>query len=655
MCEKENKKSKFPGLTENADGLRRLFSFVMSAFTACALCMYFPAPWGTNFNGVAEEIVGNLASSFYGTAFMSTLLTLCLYCLASKVSGDKLRGNWAAVLLAALTAIIWLMGACFSSGGDLSIICSSPGQMLKSAIYYLGAAWLIYILLRGFCLALDSGWDMELKLQGADRLNAFLSRHRFGAVALLLLLCWSVPLAVCYPAAFCTDAWAQLAQYWGTEQFSSNHPPVHTLIMGSFSRLGMALGSANLGLFLFALLQTLAFALVIAYVFCLYEKLNAPRWIRLISLLMAVFSPFIANRAGILLKDAPYSIAFLLLMAQFIYALLDLDAFLKSKRQMLVTVVAVLGVMLMRNNGRYVLFPTALLLVFLLVAKRKSLGKSKTVKLLLLTLLPLTAAVIMNCAVVKCYNIASGSIAETLSLPFQQTARYVRDHGQEVTEEEREAIAAVLPYDRLAELYRPIISDPVKEEFNEQAGSTELKAYLRMWLQMFFKHPMTYVSATVNQLYALVYPFAENSTVYVGANDGAWFLPDVVAATGISMPASLDTERNVLTQWFLLMYSSPVIGMISHTAPYTIAACFLSIMAAVRKKYSFLLPAFPVLIGAVGLVFAPAIIANPRYAFPIVYSMPLLTGYFVYICRGGAEENCSSKSSALDPNCKNAC
>ena len=157
MCEKENKKSKFSGLTENADGLRRLFSFVMSAFTACALCMYFPAPWGTNFNGVAEEIVGNLASSFYGTAFMSTLLTLCLYCLASKVSGDKLRGNWAAVLLAALTAIIWLMGACFSSGGDLSIICSSPGQMLKSVIYYLGAAWLIYILLRGFCLALDSG------------------------------------------------------------------------------------------------------------------------------------------------------------------------------------------------------------------------------------------------------------------------------------------------------------------------------------------------------------------------------------------------------------------------------------------------------------------------------------------------------------------
>lgn len=121
------------------------------------------------------------------------------------------------------------------------------------------------------------------------------------------------------------------------------------------------------------------------------------------------------------------------------------------------------------------------------------------------------------------------------------------------------------------------------------------------------------------------------------------------------MPASLDTERNVLTQWFLLMYSSPVIGMISHTAPYTIAACFLSIMAAVRKKYSFLLPALPVLISIAVAVVAPAIIANPRYAFPIVYSMPLLTGYFAYICRGGAEENCSSKSSALDPNCKNAC
>ena len=76
------------------------------------------------------------------------------------------------------------------------------------------------------------------------------------------------------PRRFLYRCLDELAQYWGTEELTAHHPPVHTLIMGSFSRLGKALGSANLGLFLFALLQTLAFALVIAHVFCLYEKLK---------------------------------------------------------------------------------------------------------------------------------------------------------------------------------------------------------------------------------------------------------------------------------------------------------------------------------------------------------------------------------------------
>ena len=621
------------GRAGKAEGLGRLFSLAMSLMAACALCMSFSVPWGERFDGIAEEIVGNLAASFHGNAFISTLLALGIYWLSLRLREDTSRENWTAVLLAAVTAVLWLMGACFNSGGDFSTMCSSPGQIVKSIISYLGAAWFLYVMLLGFRSLLDSGWDTKLSLPVPQGLKAFLGRHRFWAVSLFLLLCWAVPVAACYPAAFCTDAWMQLAQYWGSEPFTAHHPPVHTVLLGIFSRLGLALGSANLGLFLFVLLQVLMAALALAYVFCLYEKLGAPKWIRLLSLLTAVFSPFVADRVGTLLKDVPFSMAFLLMMAQFIYALLDMESFLKSKKQLLITALAIMGVLLMRKNGCYVLYPSFILLAAVLIVKRKSLGRSKTVRLLLLMLLPVAAAVAVNSAIIKHYDIAPGSIAESLSLPFQQTARYVRDHGEEVTEEEREAIDAVLPYDRLAELYIPIISDPVKAEFKEGCGSDELKAYLEAWLKMFFKHPLTYVEATANQIYALVYPFAENRTVYVGFSDGAWFIPDVVAATGVSLPESLDTERNVLTQWFYLMYSSPVIGMISHTAPYIIAAFFLSLIAAVRKKYAFLLLAVPVLLSIAVAVFAPAVIGNPRYVFPVIYPMPLMAAYFIRLCR----------------------
>ena len=120
---------------QNIGTARRLFVFAMSALAAGALCMNISAPWGADFNGVAEEMVGNLASSFHGSAFMSTLLTLGLYTLSRRVTGFRLKGNWAALLLAALTALVWLAGACFLSGGDISILCSSPGQSLKAVIY----------------------------------------------------------------------------------------------------------------------------------------------------------------------------------------------------------------------------------------------------------------------------------------------------------------------------------------------------------------------------------------------------------------------------------------------------------------------------------------------------------------------------------------
>lgn len=619
------------GRTGENSTWQRLFTFAMSAMSAMMLCMEFPAPWGQGFTGAAEEMVGNLSASLHGKAFLSTLLCLGLYRLSRKVSTERLRGNWVSLILSGLIAAIWLLGAGFTYGNGVASIYSSPGQILKSAIYYLGSFWLIHVLLRCFCMAMDSGWDIAAPQLG--RVGSFLQRHRFWAMTFFLLACWAVPLAVCYPAVFCVDTWVQLAEYWGTEEFTAAHPPVYTILVGASTRLGMKLGNVNMGLFLLILVQSLIYALVFSGLFRFYEKLGAPLWLRLISFLSALFSPFVANRVGMFLKDAPYSIAFLLVIMEYVYALMDLDAFMKDKKHQLLTVLAILGVMLTRNNGKIIVFPSIILIALVLLIKGREIKWSRKCQLLCLVLLPAMAAMALNGAVMKHYDVAPVSVSESLSLPFQQTARYVRDHGEEVTEEEREAIDAILPYDKLAELYNPSLSDPIKSSYRPEAGKEELGEYLKVWAKMFFKRPTSYVLATVNQFYPLVYPAVENKTVYVGLGFGYHYKEDVVQRTGISQPETLATERNVLEQWFNLMYSSPVIGMVSHTAPYTIIAFFLCLMAVVRKKYAFLMAAMPVLMTALGLVLAPAITANPRYAFPIVYAIPALTAYFIWLCR----------------------
>ena len=70
------------------------------------------------------------------------------------------------------------------------------------------------------------------------------------------------------------------------------------------------------------------------------------------------------------------------------------------------------------------------------------------------------------------------------SLPFQQTARYVKEYGDEISEEEREIIAKVLDYDSLAEIYEPMTADPVKTTYRSGSAG-DLTAYFKVWLKEF--------------------------------------------------------------------------------------------------------------------------------------------------------------------------
>ena len=74
-----------------------------------------------------------------------------------------------------------------------------------------------------------------------------------------------------------------------------------------------------------------------------------------------------------------------------------------------------------------------------------------------------------------------------LSIPFQQTARYVKTYNNEVTDKEKKAIDKILNYDTLASRYKVDISDPVKNEFNRYYKKEELNEYFRVWFKQFTK------------------------------------------------------------------------------------------------------------------------------------------------------------------------
>ena len=72
--------------------------------------------------------------------------------------------------------------------------------------------------------------------------------------------------------------------------------------------------------------------------------------------------------------------------------------------------------------------------------------------------------------VFKIANIAPGSEKEMLSVPLQQMARLLKEHGSQVSKKDKEIIEYVMcpgeDYSVLVKRYNPRQSDPVKYSYN---------------------------------------------------------------------------------------------------------------------------------------------------------------------------------------------
>ena len=128
------------------------------------------------------------------------------------------------------------------------------------------------------------------------------------------------------------DAWYQMQQFWRFSPFNTHQPIIHTLLMGTCTLVGYLFGNSSAGLFLFVFLQTIVYGLVISYSFLLLEKISTPNWLKALYLFLCCFSPYYVNSSNSVIKDSSYSISFLLLMIEIIYALIDIEEFVKKNR-----------------------------------------------------------------------------------------------------------------------------------------------------------------------------------------------------------------------------------------------------------------------------------------------------------------------------------
>lgn len=233
-----------------------------------------------------------------------------------------------------------------------------------------------------------------------------------------------------------------------------------------------------------------------------------------------------------------------------------------------------------------------------------------------------------NSVLLPAWEITPGSRREMLSIPFQQTARYVRDAPEDITEEEKAAISAVLDFDKIGEVYNPVLSDPVKVTFNEKCTTEELMEYFKVWFRMLWKHPGIYIQATMNNKYEMFFPSAKmfDYFPYATSENRMNMYNDYYDQTDFDFhyPDTYTTQRNNYELLREKIYRLPILSTMMIPAAYT-WTLFVWLFYCIRKKnntsISLMLPLF---VQMLIIIAGPCNGSYIRYLYPYIICVPLL-------------------------------
>lgn len=516
-------------------------------------------------------------------------------------------------MISLVFAIMMAVGKSMRGAGSLILMYQDWVQIIKTVILIAG----YYIFYLHVSVIVYCGVHSKNKkmMQYGEK---FFAKEFFKRPFIVLSIVWMPQVLLKYPGALCYDAFQQLYQFFGEMKFTSHHPPFDTVLIGGFVKFGDMIGSMNVGLFLYILVQTICFIAVLSYTFPLLERLKVSYLYRSIALVIYCVVPYYVGYAGVVIKDTLYGITMIWYFTCITYLLLEKWDYTCNYKNVIRFIIASTLVSLTRNNGIYVVAPMALAIS---VYFGKVFWKQKKKVILLVTMLfvPVLLYSGINRALNSHYDIQPGSKREMLSIPFQQTARYIKEYGDEVTSEEREAIDAVLAYDKLAEKYDPNISDPVKATFKDECTSEQMKLYFQVWAKQLMKHPLVYVEATLNNIYGMFCPNEDNYVYYANAVEAGKKESKVQFSTA---PVLLKMQ-DVLVTLYKGIHELPIVGVFSNIGFYMLSFFYLLAFMLKDKKYELLFLGIPGLMSIAIAVASPVFFGHPRYLFPLVYTMPL--------------------------------
>lgn len=424
-----------------------------------------------------------------------------------------------------------------------------------------------------------------------------------------ILLCWLPYYLTYYPAVMCDDTMAQVNQIFGVKPWSNHHPVMHTLCIKALYSVAKFLGFSETNAFGFvsAVQMILMAGIFAAVIYFLYKKCVRKEILILVWAFYAL-TPFHGIYSVTLWKDIWFAgivTAFLLVLAIFLE---DKNSSRKAWLYIPMVILGV-GVCLFRSNGYYafILFGIASIVFFKRLKWRIGIFG-----------LVIAISAIIKGPIYDTMEVVPSDLVESISVPAQNIA-YVVSSQKELTMEEYELLNEIVEVERIPELYKNYISDPIKLLIrwgNLEYLENHKAEYLKLWLKIGIRYPVRYLVSWVNQTKGYWYP----DVLY-------WVYLTCVYENefGINRNSLVpETVEGYLETWLELYKDIPLLNIAWSIGIYVWILLVMSGYVVYKKNWDVLL-VYSLIWGIwASLLMATPVFAEFRYFYSVIASSPLL-------------------------------
>lgn len=492
-------------------------------------------------------------------------------------------------------------------------IWENPFRVSISLSFFVGMGILIFFMLTVLFYCIES---IKSKSITGNRFEMMIMSMDLRLIFIILVIAWLPYCLMHYPARLGGGAGNQLRMFFGDETRAwllssvkydghylvSHHPVLITMYYGVFWLIGIRSGNLDAAVFSLSCMNLLISVGAFSFMICRIKKYLSPRSYT-IALAYIVLFPYYGEYAYTCCKDNLFGAALVVF-----YSLLMDAAFvgeISRKDMILFTVVSVI-IPFLKNQGIIIIVISLAAVCIWLREYRKQIAT-------IILLSSFVYIVLFTHILMPLLKISPGGRQEALSVPFQQTAALFLYHPEDVSTYEYDTVNRLLPADIIADEYEPDWADSVKFQFNPQATDEELIAYMRVWLNGLFKHPLTYVRAWASMTDAYYYVFYDKVDMDLDSE-----LDDYGAHSPDWVVHLIEEEKAVLER----IISIPLIGHFFRNTFFAYAVILTGLYCLYGKEYWRLLVVLPIFLNWLVLLLCPAN-GVLRYLIPLIYALPI--------------------------------